>query len=121
MRRLRRAAAWTLAVGGGGLLLAGAILFALVGTAPGARWVLARLAPETVEIATVKGSFLGSLRLGDVSVRSSTVAVRLDSVRLDLAVARLLAREVEVRRLVIAGAELRTTGAEAADRPGGGP
>lgn len=104
-RRTRRGrvAAWIAVVLALVVVLAVGALALGVGTTPGARFLLARFAPEALAVERVEGALLEGLVLHEVAWDGAAADVRVEELRLTVDRTDLLARTLTVEELVAEG------------------
>lgn len=96
------------------LLVAGFLL----GTTPGARFVLSRLIPAEVEIGDIDGRLWGPLALEDVRYAGPAMEARLERVRIDWQPTRLLRRALVVETVEVDTADVQMLKTEPAPDDG---
>lgn len=106
----------TLGIAIGALLIVAAGLAGWVlSTQSGARWAIARLGvlmKGSFEVEKVEGPLRGPLTLRGLTYKSTTLNARLDTVRLEWRLSRLLRKQLDITLLTADGVHLRTVSRE---------
>lgn len=89
------------------VLLVVLLVVAVLGTTPGARFILSRVVPAEVEVGAVEGWLWGPLVLHDVRYVGSGMEARVARVRFDWRPTRLLRRSLEITTLQVDTADVQ--------------
>ncbi|MDH3431125.1 MAG: translocation/assembly module TamB domain-containing protein [Gammaproteobacteria bacterium] len=111
---IRRIARWFSGIAFGALLICVAVIFWLVATESGTRWLLAKavpVLPGEISIASVDGTLLRGVQLNSINWHDASLLISVDSVRTQFELRPLLRRN-----LIVSLLDVRVVSVSVADR-----